>query len=153
VAARIKEVADGVAAAIAVGWGSPAPATVHTDLIPDIAPDEVSDLSGRHVYVFQAGYGSPGPLDRSYDINDYRISVVVVEHYDDAAGLPTNSWINDLIDWCETHIWAKLSNARTPLLTTLIPFGADVVMVYDPELLREESLFLSEFLFTFREYA
>ena len=122
-------------------------------MIPDVGPNELADIAGRHVYVFQAGYGSPGPSDRGWDVNEYRVSVIVVEHYDDAAGLPTNAWINDLIEWCETNIWGKLTDTRTVTLSsTAIPFAAEVLTLYDPELLREENLFFSEFLITFREH-
>lgn len=60
-------------------------------------------LVGRKVYVFPTGYDS-GASARGEDDYLHRVSVLVVERYEDAAGDPPTSWIDTRVDWVFTYI-------------------------------------------------
>ena len=139
--ARVLDVCDAVANLINREWGPTAPdAVTSEDFIPELAVDTIT---GRKVYVMPSQYGQAEVLDRASDLNEYRITIIIVEKYTVANG-PTNTWVRNLMLFVQDQIYDRLMNHRDePTMEDLMPESGSVTP-YDYEMLVEAKMFVSE---------
>ena len=162
--ARVLDVCDRCVSAIAerVPPDAASPAiAVERSYAPDwLDPDFWSDnpklltaFTGRKVYVFPAGASQVQPATRGADLNEYRVAVVTLERYADAAGQPPLAWTDDRVLWVQDNVFDLLGDVRgdPPPVRGCWPQGQEWRVVYSPELLRSDRLFRSEVLIAFRK--
>jgi hypothetical protein len=151
--ARSTQVRNAVADRIVSGWPAEKPAAVES-----VYHYTVSEgfPSGRRVLVFDVGEEGVGAATRLADTNDYSVTVVVFEKFEEAGDPPTD-WIDELVDWVASEVYGKLQNQRLPWQAPLLgnelwPQEAAIVLKCDADLLvSEHKLFWSVCEFTFRE--
>lgn len=107
---RLLEVADIAVTAIAAAAA------------PLVAPDVVerqygveadrTTLTGRRCYVFPVGDGEAERQSRTEVEWSYRLAVVVVEKYADAAGLPPKAWMDTRLLWARQKVFDTLNVDR-----------------------------------------
>lgn len=148
-AADIIAVCDAIADHIEAGLADPGDATVTRNYL---APVNVNTLTGRYVFVFPLKY-SNGPATRGEDELIYGVQVTCVEKYT-ARGEPTNTWVDDLVEFVQQKISDRCDFVRTlfTFATTRELFTqSNEVTVYDEAALSQEKLFRSDVVFEFRE--
>ena len=146
--ARIFEITEAVANLINAEWTDKGAndAVTADEIFPNL---DVDDMTGRKVYVLEAGYGQVEQLDRKSDLNEYTVNVVVVEKCTDQNG-PTKSWLKTRVNFVQDQIYDRLNNHRDePILEDLMPDSGEVTL-YDWAFLKVEGVFISEVIFTFR---
>lgn len=149
-AATIREIADAVVAKVAAEWQPVAPDSVERVALPGV--EDVKELEGRKVQVWFEDYGQKDVATRGQDRNEF---TVVLDFYEKCptAGEPTLAWFDSRIDFVES-LWRLLGEARDgPLfpapLDDVYPATTSRVGSYDPDLLRDKSLFASRIAVTY----
>lgn len=147
-AARSTDVRDTAAAKLAAGWGTPAPATVHTPAVFEI---DLEAITGRHVYVLREPPADLGAANRGELATGYRIRVIVAEPYPDPVQ-PPDGWLDVRVEFVES-VFNALRDHRADFAlsdgTAIVPDQAEVLLLYDEAELKQ-GLFLSDSAFTFR---
>lgn len=147
--ARVVDVAEAVAAAIAAGpFTDPPiePASVERVWGFDLEGDRTT---GLRVYVFALAYSQPETATRSEDLKEHKVGVVVAERYT-GQGEPPKAWVDARARWVEVNVWDRVGDVRGFEAAGNWPDTGDV-SVFDPQLLRELKVFYSEVELAFRE--
>jgi hypothetical protein len=109
-------------------------------------------LLGRKVFIFPNAYDN-GPADRGEDEFLHRVSALIVERYEDAAGDPPTEWTDARVDFVYEQIVEGFdySHDGPPSWNKkLVTLGASVQMC-DVEKLATTRLFYSLVEFEFSE--
>jgi hypothetical protein len=96
---------DQLVTAVNTAWaptGNDSVSRAYFKRIADVEDDNLK-LVGRKVYLFPTGYSYEG-FTRGEDQYRHEITALCVERYNDAAGDPTNSWIDTRVDFVWTYL-------------------------------------------------
>lgn len=111
---------------------------------------DLETMTGRHVRVLPASYGFPEPSTRASDVEELAVVVVVAERYADAGPVP-DAWVDERVDFVETHVVALDDSRNAELAGGFYAWSSEVSPVYDLDELRQRNLFLSTVRLTFRK--
>lgn len=128
-------------------------------------PDLLTSFTGRRVYLFGMETSQVEATTRSFDRNEYRVSIAVLERYEaasDAANTTARDlWLDERVAWVEDVIYDRLGEVRTrsdrprpPALVNggYVPFGKEWARVYDYDLLRTMGLFMSAVVIAYHKW-
>ncbi|WP_020467850.1 hypothetical protein [Zavarzinella formosa] len=145
--ARIVALADAVASAIAARF----PDETVTRSYLDEA--ELSEITGRMIYVHPGPWAEVEPATREQKWRDFTIEVVIRDRHTAAGTLP-DSWVDDRMAFVE-EVWAFAGDERDAALGEAIgdaiPNATEVTVPYEPDYLRDFKVFQAEFTVTYRE--
>lgn len=151
-------VADAVVTAISAGKVAGDDTDVSRTYVPEVTDPEIAErLTRRQVYVVPFREGQVAVQTRGSDLNEYAVGVLVVSRYRGDQPSPPDDWTDAEVAWVETYVYGRLNDPRTANVPAAITAAgalwcesAEVVSVYDPEILRSHKLFWSESSFAFR---
>lgn len=161
IAARECDLADAIAANIAGRWAPQAPDAVSRAWVANIGlnPDDPQTLiAGRQVYVLPVTMSTPERMSRAELQNLYTFVLLTAERYVEAAGDPTNDWIDERIAFVEQTLYYPLSNPGLELSGSVVKsaFPAreerpTIDVLLDRERLLEDRCFLSQITLVFED--
>lgn len=147
--AMVRSIADAVVTKIAAYWTPTSPNAVSRSYMPSV--ENLKALTGRKVYVWFKDFGQIDTATKVQDRNSYTIVVGVVEKCTE-VGYPTNTWIDERVDFVAEMRW-RLGEVRGTLfpspLNEVLPGSSDRARAPDENLLREENLFVNYLEFTY----
>lgn len=128
-------------------------------------PDLLASFTGRRVYLFGMETSQVEAAARGFDRNEYRISVAVLERYEAAADAADTAardeWLDERLAWVEDVVYDRLGEARgrtdRPQPEALrsggyVPAAKEWAKVYDYDLLRTMSLFMSAAVISYHKW-
>lgn len=159
--ARITEVASAVAGFLGRHCDPESDVTVErvystSWLDPDLYLDNptlADRFTGRRVYVAGLAQRQQGPATRAEDANDYDVAVIVIERYTGEEAEVPDEWLDDRTAWVEAEVYDRLGDAREEddePVPGAFPVSQEIQQA-NPDLLREQRLFWSEAVITFRK--
>lgn len=97
--------------------------------------DPRTKIAGRRVYIFPTSYLTAGAtrLENNYE---QKVSVLVVERFDEASGDPTRDWIDERVDFVHTYIvqgFDYSNDGPAPFNPKLVTLAVEVPSVVDLE--------------------
>ena len=146
--ARLTEVAEGVAALIRAGWEPAEDDEIAREYVDE---SKFADLRGRKVIVFGTGFREAERVSRTEVVNEYDVTVVVVERFED-KGVPLKEWLDERVYFVEQELFNRL-NVDQPgelLLGSLWAETVDVPECPDPDLVLRK-IFWAEVAVSYRE--
>jgi hypothetical protein len=154
-AARIIGVADQLVTEIDTAWTQGASDTITREYLPSVSIQELSSLTGRHVYVFPLTYDDQ-PATRAENEYAYTIVIVIVERYTDAAGAATKAWLDTRVNFVHDTVRDAIDfDGRTLLTIGTRRLWTESIetLVYDVDKLNENNVFWSELTVVMKEVA
>lgn len=143
-ASTLLAIADALVTKIDADWNPTAPNAVSRKYLPDI-PNPKDFTEGRQVWVVPAVATQADIASRAKDRNVFTLWVLFTAKFPaDTQGQPTQSWIDDEVDFVE-DVWRLVTEARGTLLPSplddVVAGESRMPVLYDDELLRENRLF------------
>lgn len=143
--ARIITTAEAFKDAISTAWSPSSPNTISRVYVAPVSIDDLSNLTGRHIYVWPIRY-SDQPENRGETRYFMTLGVLIVERYT-TAGFPPNAWMDALVYFVENTVKPAVDyDGTAPLAIGSRKVYTEKVDVdvYDAEKLNQKNLFWSE---------
>lgn len=114
-----------------------------------------AELANPVIDVFGISFADEGPADRGNNFYDVTIDVLYTERYvNQSEPEVPDSWVEEKLELVEKQIFSLLADSRLRLQVdgvTYWPERAEIVTLYNPLYLDEDSVFQSEMSITFRK--
>lgn len=157
--AKILTLCDQLVTLIDTAWTQGASDTITRRYIAPVDSQELSTLTGRHIYVFPGRYDN-SPDTRGHDAWVHEVGILIVERYETAGNEPADTtlrtWMDTRVDFVEGTVIAAIDfDGRTKLAigsTRSILTESIEVSTYDLDMLNQRKLFWCELTATFRDY-
>lgn len=111
-------------------------------------------MTGLAVYVFSLDPTTVGNVTRKKEMREYKVSVVIVQRYADAAesGIEAvpEAWVQEKKSWVEDFVYSTL-NPRTVRPLDMWPNRCEITNLVDYAQLRTNKIFWSEVEVDYRE--
>lgn len=149
---RLLDVCNRVVTTIRDAWKDCDPQAVQRNWLPDY---DAKTLTSRRVSVYPVSANQALRDSRGTVFNEYQIAVIVADKYA-LPGDPSDEWL-DATAVFVGQIFDRLSDETVdPIFTgitkgTMWPESAEITAVYDVDRLRQDKLYVAEFVITYQE--
>lgn len=147
---RLVQVCEAACGAVTTAWEPAEPDECTRDWVTE---EDLATLEGRKVFVLPGGAKTIDRLTRGSLLNEYAVSIRVIERYTD-RDRPPAVWIDERVKFLDTILGAlDITAAASYLLGSLWTETIEVTEVCDLTELMVRKLFYAEIEVAFREKA